>query len=165
MISMDVNVINKLSDLELHALDGNSEALPVFFNPDYVRLMKTPVQVSIANLRGVDKDLAKIVEKVAGAHICFEYLRHEVQSHLHARSLEKGTIGWMALQVLFNGIYVGDASDILRVRNGNKPLDFGNVQETRLTLRDSQTYLHSAKREYKHPSNVGLKVAEVKFIQ
>ena len=157
------NIADELSDLELRAMDGQSDAFSVFQNPDYQRLFGSPVQVLPIGLDGVDVDLARIVESIGGAHVRFEYVRHEVQSRLLERCRERGTPGWMALTVLFNGIYVGDASDILLVRRGAQPLDFGRMETTSVEYREGHTHIVHAKGDYKVPAKIGVKVAEIKF--
>ena len=54
-------IVDLLSDLELRAMDGQSDAFSVFQNPDYQRLFGSPVQVLPIGIDGVDDDLARIV--------------------------------------------------------------------------------------------------------
>ncbi len=161
---MDSKLIDELSGLELRAIDGETNALAVFMIADYKHLMRSPVQVVVSDAAGIDADLQDMVKQLAGDYIQFSHLRQKTNTLLHERSKTKGPLGWMALTTLFNGIYVGDASDILRVRNGVPPLDFGQVQATSIMHKEGHTYITRAEGAYHAPSGIGKKVAEVKFM-
>ncbi len=161
---MDTKLIDELSGLELRAIDGETNALCVFMLADYKKLMRSPVQVAVADVAGIDADLHDMVKQLAGDYIQFIHLRQKTNTLLHERSKTKGPLGWMALTTLFNGIYVGDASDILRVRNGVPPLDFGQVQATSITQKEGHTYITHADGAYQAPSGIGKKVADVQFL-
>lgn len=158
--------IDALAEIDLRSLDGDASSIAAIAkSPAYAGLMEHAVRVSVlSDVSKTDDDLRAIVAQLPGDYKRFVELREKTQKLLLERADVTGATGWMALTVLFSGVYVGDASDILRVRRGVPPMDFGVMEENGISRDGEHTHIMRVHRQYKVPSGIGTKVAEVQFV-